>query len=143
MRMPGGTIAAIAVAVLLSVIVQTPRATAQTPLVAAQAAPAKPLYRTRAFDGLWSVSIFTQNGSCPASLRYPAVIYNGLVLKAEGEFGYDISGVVLSGGVIIVTVSAGGQSATGHGHLTHLKGTGTWRAAGGQCSGIWNAIRRS
>jgi len=99
--------------------------------------------RTRAFDGVWSVAIFTQAGSCPASLRYPAVISNGQVVKAEGEFGYDISGAVYSTGTIVVTVSAGGQSATGRGRLKRTQGSGAWVATGGQCRGLWKAARRS
>jgi hypothetical protein len=137
MRRLGGVIAAIIVAALFVTVAAMPSD--------AQTAPAatKHYYRTRAFDGLWSVSIATVNGSCPPSLRYPAVISNGWVLKAQGEFGYDISGVVYTGGLIVVTVSQSGQSATGQGRLTRTRGVGTWVAAGGQCSGTWDAIRRS
>jgi hypothetical protein len=108
------------------------------------AAPAKPkITLTRAFDGLWSVSISTINGSCPASLRYPAMISNGRVTRAASEFGYDISGAVYNTGGIVVTVSQSGQSAMGRGRLTRLRGGGTWRAGSGQCSGTWVAERRS
>jgi hypothetical protein len=68
---------------------------------------------------------------------------NGQVLKAEGEFGYEISGIVVNGGGIVVTVSQSGQSATGRGRLTRLQGFGTWHTMGNQCSGTWNAVRRS
>jgi hypothetical protein len=139
MRGFGGVVAAIAVAGLLFGTAASP-VHAQT----AQGAVAKKhFYRTRAFDGVWSVSIFTRAGSCPASLRYPAVISNGQVVKADGEFGYDLSGAVYSSGAIVVTVSGGGQSATGRGHLNRTRGGGSWVAAGGQCSGIWEAARRS
>ncbi len=116
----------------------------QTAAVGAPPPVAKPKIRlTRAFDGLWSVSIATINGSCPASLRYPAIISNGLVGRAGGEYGYDISGAVYNTGGIIVTVSQSGQSAMGRGRLTRLRGGGTWQAASGQCSGTWIAERRS
>jgi hypothetical protein len=139
----GGTITAIVVAVSLAGIAPVQQAAAQTP-GAAEATAAKPkITLTRAFDGLWSVSISTVNGSCPASLRYPALISNGRVLRADGEFGYDISGAVYNTGGITVTVSQSGQSATGYGRLNRVRGVGTWRAASGQCSGIWNAVRRS
>jgi hypothetical protein len=64
MRQVGGTVAAIVIAVLLAGIAQLQPAAAQMYPGAAQtpprAAPAKPkYYRTRAYDGLWSVSIFT------------------------------------------------------------------------------------
>jgi hypothetical protein len=136
MKRFGGIVTAIAVATLLL-------GTAAAPSYAQMPAPKKHYYLTRAFDGVWSVSIFTRAGLCPASLRYPAVISNGRVVKADGEFGYDISGAVYSSGAIVVTVSAGGQSATGRGRLNRTRGGGSWAAAGGQCSGIWEAARRS
>jgi len=83
------------------------------------------------------------NGACPASLRYPALIANGLVGMASGEFGYQISGAVYNTGGIIVTVSQNGQSATGRGRLSRLRGGGTWMTADRQCSGTWVADRRS
>jgi hypothetical protein len=97
---------------------------------------------TRAYDGLWSVSISTINGSCPSSLRYPALITNGRVGMAGGEGGYAISGAVYSTGGIIVTVSQSGQSATGRGRLRRTSGGGQWQTATGQCSGTWYAERR-
>jgi len=139
MRGLGGIVTAIAVAGLLLGAAAAPAYAQAAP----NPVPKKHYYLTRAFDGVWSVSIFTRAGSCPASLRYPAVISNGLVVKADGEFGYDISGAVYSSGLINVTVSAGGQSATGRGHLNRTRGSGAWVAAGGQCSGIWEAARRS
>jgi hypothetical protein len=129
MKKLGGTIAAIVLAVSFAGVSSTQPAAAQT---AAVVAPAKQrITLTRAFDGVWSVSISTVNGSCPASLRYPAIISNGLVTRADGEFGYDISGAVYNTGGIIVTVSQNGQSATGR------------LASTGQCSGTWAAQRRS
>ncbi len=143
----GGTIAALASAALIAGIAPMSSAFAQQ-TAAVAAAPAVPAAKpkitlTRAFDGLWSVSISTVNGSCPASLRYPAQIYNGRVMRAASEFGYEISGAVYNTGGIIVSVSQSGQSATGRGRLTRTHGGGTWRAASGQCSGTWVADRRS
>jgi|HubBroStandDraft_5_1064220.scaffolds.fasta_scaffold92502_2 hypothetical protein len=141
MKKLGGTIAAIVLAVSFAGVSSTQPAAAQT---AAVVAPAKQrITLTRAFDGVWSVSISTVNGSCPASLRYPAIISNGLVTRADGEFGYDISGAVYNTGGIIVTVSQNGQSATGRGRLNRTTGAGTWLASTGQCSGTWAAQRRS
>jgi hypothetical protein len=95
------------------------------------------------FDGLWSVTIYTQSGPCDAAYRYPARIVGNQVVQAENEFGYQINGVVTRNGQISVTVSQAGQSATGYGRLTSLRGGGWWQAAGGQCSGIWMAARRT
>jgi hypothetical protein len=94
------------------------------------------------YDGLWSVSIFTRAGPCDASYRYPALISNGRVLQADGNFMYQLTGAVSSSGAIRVTVSSGGQSATGYGHLSYSRGYGRWRTAAGQCFGTWSAERR-
>ena len=140
----GGTIAAIVSAALIVGIAPMHSASAQQTAVVAAPPDAKPkITLTRAFDGLWSVSIATINGSCPASLRYPALISNGRVGLASGEGGYGISGAVYNTGGIIVTVSQSGQSATGRGRLSRSSGGGKWRTSDGQCSGTWVAQRRS
>ena len=97
---------------------------------------------TRAFDGLWSVAIFTRSGPCDPSYRYPARIVAGQVLQADNDFSYQLVGAVYRTGAISVTVSKGGQSATGYGRLYASRGGGLWSAAGGQCSGTWSALRR-
>jgi hypothetical protein len=137
----GGTIAALVSATLMAGIAPMHATSAQTAMDAPAVKPKVTL--TRAFDGLWSVSISTVNGSCPASLRYPAQISNGRVGLASGEGGYAISGAVYSSGGIIVTVSQSGQSATGRGRLSRSSGGGKWRTSDGQCSGVWVAQRRS
>jgi hypothetical protein len=124
MRNLGGIFAAATVAAVLVAIAGTPSDAAG-----------------RAFDGLWSVSIFTRQGPC-SSYRYPARIVGGRVVQAEPDFTYQLAGIVNSAGAIVVQVSSGGQSATGRGRLNRTRGAGTWAAAGGQCSGAWNAERR-
>jgi hypothetical protein len=127
MTKPGGIVTTIAVAFLL---------------IAAAAKPSHAASRTRAFDGLWSVSINTQYGSCPASLRYPVAIVGGQMQQAEPDFTYQIGGVVVSSGAVAVIVSSGGQNARGYGRLTRTAGSGWWRTDSNQCSGTWNAVRR-
>jgi hypothetical protein len=107
------------------------------------AEPKKPARARGAYDGLWSVSIFTQFGPCDPSYRYPARIVGGRVVQADNDFSYQIYGVVTGAGGISVTVAKAGQSATGYGKLMGSRGAGYWRAQGGQCSGNWSAIRRS
>ncbi len=107
------------------------------------AEPKKPARARGPYDGLWSVSIFTQFGPCDPSYRYPARIVGGRVVQADNDFSYQIYGVVTGAGGISVTVAKAGQSATGYGKLMGSRGAGYWRAQGGQCSGNWSAIRRS
>ena len=91
------------------------------------------------YDGLWSVSVITEKGDCDPGYRYPIRISNGTLVNA-GDSAFNISGKVGQTGAITVTVSAGGQSATGSGRLAGNGGGGLW--TGGQCSGSWTAERR-
>ncbi len=89
------------------------------------------------------MSIRTQAGPCDPSYRYPARIIGGQVRQADNDFSYQISGAVVSSGGIAVTVSKGGQSATGYGRLHGAIGGGRWSAGGNACYGTWSAMRRA
>jgi len=133
MRKYGGILAAIAAAGLLAALA--------TP---SDAAPRRAMHaRSSAFDGLWSVLIQTQAGPCSSSYRYPARIVHGTVMQAAGnDFSYQINGAVVASGGIAVTVTQGGQSATGYGRLRGRSGGGRWSAGNNACYGIWSAIKR-
>jgi hypothetical protein len=98
---------------------------------------------SRAYDGLWSVSIHTAYGPCDPTYRYPARIVGGRVTQADNDFSYQISGAVVSSGAIGVTVYRSGQSATGYGRLRGSTGSGRWSAGGNMCYGTWSAMRRA
>jgi hypothetical protein len=132
MKKLGGILSAIAIAGMLVALAATP----------SDAARSHVRYLHSAYDGLWSVSIYTRNGSCSASYRYPVAIVGSRVVAAEGEDSFQVSGYVTHGGRIGVTVSQAGQSATGFGRLSRTTGTGWWRTASGECSGVWSAVRR-
>jgi len=134
MRKCGAVLATIAAAGLLA-----------ASALPSDAAPRKHAARAQsgAFDGLWSVLIHTQSGPCDAAYRYPARIVGGRVVQAENDFSYQITGVVTSSGAIAVTVSQGLGSATGRGRLSGSRGGGRWSTSGGQCFGMWSAIRRA
>ena len=95
-------------------------------VLAAAATPSEAAKRTRPgpYDGLWSVSIRTQAGPCDPSYRYPARIVRGVVVQADNDFSYQISGAVVASGGIAVTVNKGGQAATGYGKLHGTSGGG-------------------
>ena len=95
-----------------------------------------------ASDGLWSVLIVTEKGTCDRGYRYPVRIARGVVKHADaGNSSFDIRGRA-RGGRITVTVSRGSQSTSGSGRIGATSGTGTWRAASGECSGSWTAEKR-
>jgi len=113
------------------------------PLTAASAAPVvRAAPSVTQFDGNWSVSIVTDSGSCDRGYRYALRIANGRIYYDNPSF--NVNGMVNARGQVSVTVSAGGQSASGTGRLSRDYGTGTWsgRSAADQCSGHWEAERR-
>jgi len=113
------------------------------PLTAASSAPAvRAAASVAQFDGNWSVSIVTDSGSCDRGYLYALRIANGRIYYDNPSF--NVNGVVNARGQVSVTVSAGGQSASGTGRLSRDYGQGTWsgRSAADQCSGHWEAERR-
>ena len=100
---------------------------------------AAPAGSAPSYDGVWSVVIMTDKGSCDRAYRYPIRIRNGSVLN-EGSSPATINGKVADNGHVTVTVNAGSKSAIGSGRLSGSTGGGSWK--GGECSGTWEAERR-
>jgi hypothetical protein len=95
------------------------------------------------FDGLWSVLIITEKGTCDRGYRYAVRIKGGRVGHADpAGSSFRISGSVAGNGAARVSVVRGDQSASGSGRLTRDSGAGRWTSSKGECSGIWQAERR-
>jgi hypothetical protein len=110
---------------------------------AAPASKSQPGQATGAFDGLWSVLIITERGTCDRGYRYAVRIRGGRVGHADpGNSSFRISGSVSSGGAARVSVARGSQSASGTGRMSRDAGSGRWQSAKGECAGIWQAERR-
>jgi hypothetical protein len=97
--------------------------------------------RAANYDGAWTVTIMTQFGNCPSSLRYGVRVVRGRVLGDDQS--YQVNGSVAPNGATRVTVSEQGQSASGTGRLSGSAGAGRWRTSTGQCAGQWTAARRT
>jgi hypothetical protein len=93
-----------------------------------------------AYDGIWSVAIYTQRGDC-GSVRVAARIVGGRVYSKDES--YQANGAVGANGVIRVSVASGRLSASGSGRLSQNSGSGQWRSSRGECSGNWSASRRA
>jgi hypothetical protein len=95
------------------------------------------------YDGLWSVLIVTEQGTCDRGYRYALRIANGAV-RYEGEAAISVRGSVSSNGAVRVSIRRGDQGADGSGRLSGDRGGGRWTAslASGRCSGTWTAERR-
>ena len=93
-----------------------------------------------AYDGTWSVAIYTLRGDC-SSVRVAAQIVGGRVYSKDQS--YQANGAVGANGVIRVSVASGRLSASGSGRLSRDSGAGSWRSSRGECSGSWSAMRRA
>lgn len=87
------------------------------------------------FDGLWTVNITTQRGSCESGSSLPIQVSDGRV--ASSTSAVTVSGQVATSGGITVVVVNGLKRASGSGRLSETSGAGTWH--GGLCSGTWVA----
>jgi hypothetical protein len=95
------------------------------------------------FDGLWSVLIITEQGTCDRGYRYAVRIKGGSVGHADpANSSFRIGGRVNGSGGINVSVARGTQSANGSGRISHNGGSGRWKSSKGECSGVWQAERR-
>lgn len=96
-----------------------------------------------AHDGLWSVLIITDRGTCDRGYRYAVRIKGGAVAHADpANSSFRIRGRVAGNGAIRVSVARGDQSANGSGRIGRNSGAGRWKSAKGECSGTWQAERR-
>jgi len=95
------------------------------------------------YDGNWSVSIWTDRGSCDRGYRYELRITDGKVTY-RGEGSFNVTGRVGANGRVNVTVSHGERRASGAGRLSRNAGRGSWKgkSAMSECSGTWEAERR-
>ncbi len=93
-----------------------------------------------AYDGTWSVAIYTLRGDC-GSVRVAARIIGGHVYSEDQS--YRASGGVGKNGVVRVAISGFGRSAAGSGRLSRNSGAGSWWSSRGECSGSWSATRRA
>jgi len=94
------------------------------------------------YDGLWSVSIITDAGTCDRGYRYAVHIVDGRVTYDDPNF--DIHGEVNARGQVTVTIRAGQNEANGSGRLSGDYGEGSWSGSSptARCSGHWEAERR-
>ena len=104
--------------------------TAAAGLAAAQASANHP------YDGSWSVTVMTKNGSCEPSTRSTLTVTEGRVSAA----GAAISGTIGREGLVRVSING----AYANGQLSGNSGSGKWNgaSAGVACSGRWEASRQ-
>jgi type 1 fimbria pilin len=105
-------------------------------LAAAAALTAAPATAQTPYDGLWSVTVVTKNGTCEPSTRSMLTVADGKVSAA----GADVSGSIGREGLVRVSI----HGAYANGQLSGNAGSGKWNgaSAGVPCSGRWEASRQ-
>ncbi len=87
------------------------------------------------YDGNWTVTIYTKNGSCDPTTRFPVNIVGGKVAAQEG-----LTGSVSSSGFVKVSING----AYANGTMNATTASGKWNGASGgvPCSGRWEAAKQ-
>jgi hypothetical protein len=99
--------------------------------------------QVKRFDGTWSVEVVTDKGACDRAYRYSVILDNGSA-RYGGPEAFNVEGRVQPNGAVRASIARGTDRADVTGRLSGTFGTGTWRTSGNrQCSGTWNAERRS
>jgi hypothetical protein len=94
------------------------------------------------YDGLWSVSLKVDQGSC-GEHEIEVLIQNGEISHAGHRGFFTAEGRVGERGRVEVSIGALGLTASADGQLSQRQGTGTWQFPERGCSGQWSAERRS
>ena len=93
-------------------------------------------------DGLWSVQLVTDSGSCDPSYTASVSIENGSVRPLQGN-GATVSGQVGPNGDVNLDIRKSIAQAAASGRKNEKSGTGTWRLAMRGCQGRWTASKRT
>jgi hypothetical protein len=97
--------------------------------------------QTSRFDGIWSVEVVTEEGSCDRAYRYRVIIENGRA-RYGGPERFDVDGRVRRDGRVSASIARGQDRAVVTGRLAGDFGRGTWVTRGSRrCAGNWNAER--
>ncbi len=107
----------------------------------AQAAP-KTSIGANAYDGVYSVEIITDEGSCDKAYRWSVAIVDGRV-SSTGDVVAEASGQIDGRGELSLAFRRNDQVAHAAGRVSGTWGQGTWNSASLKCGGHWRAERRN
>lgn len=94
------------------------------------------------FDGVYSVDVVTEKGSCD-KYRWTVAVANGHVTSqpAGGEM-FDVVGQIGRSGVVLLSFRGQDEIARAAGHMNGKSGAGHWSSTALLCSGRWHATRQ-
>src|ERR1700744_2153422 len=97
---------------------------------------ATPALAQSPYDGIWSVTIVTNSGSCEPTASSTLTVTDGKISAA----GQNVTGSIGREGLVRVSING----AYANGQLNGNAGSGKWNgaSAGIPCSGRWEASRQ-
>lgn len=100
------------------------------------------LMASNKFDGVYSVDVVTEKGSCD-KYRWTVAVANGRVSsQSGGEDLLNVVGQIGRGGGVLLSFRGQDEVARAEGHMTGKSGAGRWSSPSLVCSGVWRAVRR-
>jgi hypothetical protein len=96
-------------------------------------------------DGVWSVQLATDSGTCDSSSTYSIAVENGSVryIPAPGSAAAVVSGRISPDGMVDLDIRRSIAKADASGRLNSKSGAGTWQLSMLGCSGRWTAQKHS
>jgi hypothetical protein len=93
-------------------------------------------------DGIYSVHIVTERGSCEKSYVWTIAISGGRV-SSTGNTPMEAIGEISRQGVVSFEFRGFNEVALVAGRLKGRQGSGTWNSPTLACAGVWRAMRQS
>jgi hypothetical protein len=94
------------------------------------------------FDGVYSVDVVTEKGSCD-KYRWTVAVANGHVTsQSSGGAMLDVVGQIARSGVVLLSFRGQDEIARAAGRMNGKSGAGHWSSASLFCSGSWHARRQ-
>jgi hypothetical protein len=93
------------------------------------------------YDGIYSVEITTEDGSCDKIFRGSVTVTNRRI-AGTGDAGASASGLIEDDGTVSLTFRGNNQIAHVGGKLLARHGSGTWSSPTAECGGRWRAERQ-
>ena len=110
------------------------------PALIAILSAASPALAAQPFDGEWTMSAATREGTC-AVYTFEVGIVDGRIQTPAGV-AISGSGMVSPKGRVAVTFVAGSNTISASGQASKATASGRWEAPTLACSGSWSAQRR-
>jgi len=104
-------------------------------------ADAQKAARGGGLDGVYSVTVTTEVGSCEKTQQGTVTIEGGRIVST-GEVQAEIGGAIGRDGSVSLVLRSGNNIAHVSGHIGGGRGDGAWSLPTSQCGGRWRAQRK-